>query len=129
MALGEKSDIKRVYSNPQVFGQCRSWLHKNLPGVELISISSTAKAAEKASGDKEVGALASDLAAELYGLNILNRDIQDLGGNTTRFLVIGKEYGQPTGNDRTSIVFSVRHKVGALYDSTWRFPRTSTQYE
>ena len=54
--------------------------------------------------------------AELYGLNILEQDVEDLGGNTTRFLVIGKGYGKPTGNDKTSVVFSLKHRPGSLFE-------------
>lgn len=106
--------IRRLYSHPQVFGQCRQWLHANMPGVDLIEVSSTARAAEMASGESEAGALAGDLAAELYGLKILRRDIQDIAGNTTRFLVVGKRYGDPSGNDKTSLYFGVKHQPGTL---------------
>lgn len=114
MAAGPRDQIKRLYSNPQVFGQCRQWLCENMPGIDLVSTSSTARAAEMASKEKESGALASDLAAEMYGLTVLDRDIQDLGGNTTRFLVVGKSYGEATGNDKTSLYFGIKHKAGAL---------------
>lgn len=121
MAAGPKSSLRRVYSKPEVFGQCRRWLHENLPGVELLSASSTARAAELAAKEEGTGAIASDLAADLYGLKILARDIQDMGGNTTRFLVIAQNYGPPTGKDKTSIFFAVKHKVGALYSSLETF--------
>jgi len=121
MAMIPKEEIKRIFSKPEVFGQCRHWLHETMPGVEPVSVSSTARGAEMASREPESGALASELAAELYGLNILERDVQDLGGNTTRFLVIGKDYGEQTGDDKTSIFFSVKHRVGALYDALSTF--------
>lgn len=114
MAAIPREQIRRLYSNPQVFGQCRQWLHDHMPGVDLVAVSSTARAAEMAAKEKDGGALASDLAAELYGLTILNRDIQDLGGNTTRFLVVGKRFGQATGSDKTSLYFGIQHKAGAL---------------
>lgn len=114
MAAGAKEQIKRLYSNPQVFGQCRQWLYTHLPEADLVPVSSTARAAEMAANETDSGALASNLAAELYGLTLLDRDIQDLGGNTTRFLVVGKSYGEATGADKTSICFGVTHKAGAL---------------
>ena len=114
MAAVPQDRIRRLYSNPQVFGQCRQWLHENMPGVDLVAMSSTARAAEKAATETDSGALAGELAAELYGLRILHRDIQDLGGNTTRFLVVAKQYGAATGADKTSLFFGVRHRVGAL---------------
>lgn len=118
-----RDKVKRLYSKPEVFGQCRRWLHENMPGVELISASSTARAAEMAAKEADSGALASTLAAELYGLNLLEQDVQDLGGNTTRFLVIGKGFGKPTGSDKTSVFFGVKHKVGALYDALSAFKK------
>jgi len=115
MAPGPRAGLRRVYSKPEVFGQCRRWLHENLPGVEQVPVSSTARGAELAAREPESAALASRLAAELYGLSLLAEDVQDLGGNTTRFLVIGRRYGPPTGGDKTSVLFAVKHRVGALY--------------
>ena len=76
-----------------------------------------------ASREPECAALASTLAAELYGLTILDQDVQDMGSNTTRFLVIAKNFGRPTGNDKTSVFFAVKHKVGALYDALSAFKK------
>jgi chorismate mutase/prephenate dehydratase len=123
LSRSSREAIRRVYSNPQVFGQCRRWLQERMPGVEQISVSSTARAAELAAEEPGAGALAGLLAADLYRLDVIERDIQDLGGNTTRFLVIGPTYGPPTGEDRTSIVFGVRHKAGALYEALASFSR------
>ncbi len=114
MAAGPVEGIKRLYSNPQVFGQCRRWLAENMPQVDLVPVSSTARAAEMAAQEPDSGALASELAAELYGLTVWHHDIQDISGNTTRFLVVGAQYGEPTGNDKTSICFGVKHRAGAL---------------
>jgi len=117
MARVPRERITKVYSNPQVFGQCRSWLQEHLPGVGLVPVSSTARAADMAAKEEGVGALAADLSAEIYGLDILERDIQDLHGNMTRFLVISKTFGKPTGEDKTSLMFTVRHQAGALYEA------------
>lgn len=106
-----------VCSNPQALGQCREWLAKHLPEAELIPTRSTAGAAERAKQDPTVAAIASRLAAEEFGLEVLQENIQDIAGNTTRFLVIGDEYGPPSGHDKTSIFFGVRHKTGALFQS------------
>ncbi|MFC1624195.1 prephenate dehydratase [Candidatus Omnitrophota bacterium] len=108
--------IKKVYSNPQVFGQCRSWLDSHLRGVEQIEISTTSKAAEIASRDRNACAIASTLAAEKYKLRILARGIEDIANNITRFLVIGLDIPASTKKDKTSIIFSVKDKVGALHD-------------
>jgi chorismate mutase/prephenate dehydratase len=121
MAKIERSEIKRIYSKAEVFGQCRGWLHRHMPNVDLIPASSTARAAEIASEEPGCAALASSVAAELYGLDILDEDVQDLGGNTTRFLVLARQYGPPTGHDKTSVFFAVKHKVGALYDALSAF--------
>ncbi|MCD6094232.1 MAG: prephenate dehydratase [Candidatus Omnitrophica bacterium] len=116
-------EIKRVYSNPQVFGQCRGWLNRNLPNAELIEVSSTTKAAEIATGEKYSGAIANELAAQIYNLKIVKKDIQDSLHNITRFLVIGKNEVSKTGKDKTSIVFSLKDKVGALYETLLPFKK------
>jgi chorismate mutase/prephenate dehydratase len=108
--------VKKVYSNPQVFGQCRLWLESNLPGRELIEVSSTTKAALYASREKDVAAaIASELAGRLYKLKTIARSIEDSQHNITRFLIIGKTLAKPTGRDKTSIMFSVKDRVGALH--------------
>ena len=108
--------VKRIYSNPQVFGQCRSWLDSHLCGVELVEVSTTSRAAEIASREKRSCAIASILAAKKYKLKILARDIEDSASNITRFLVIGRHIPLPTKNDKTSIVFSCKDRVGVLHD-------------
>lgn len=109
--------IKKFYSHPQVFGQCRDWIHKNFPDADLVEVSSTTRAAELAIADPDGAALGGVLAAELYGLKILEESIQDSATNTTRFLVLGRETCPATGNDRTSIMFSVKDRPGSLYDA------------
>lgn len=111
-----KSKIKRVYSNPQVFGQCRIWLQENLPYAEQIEVSSTTRAAQIASSEKNSASIASLLAAKVYKLKVIASDIEDSAHNITRFLVIGKNEAGVTGNDKTSILFSVKDKVGALHE-------------
>ncbi len=108
--------IKRLYSNPSVIGQCRMWLEANLPRVEVIEVTSTTKAAEMAVKEKGAAAIGSSLAAECYGLNMLARSIEDSPHNMTRFLVIGKVENRPTGKDKTSVMFAVKDRVGALHD-------------
>jgi chorismate mutase/prephenate dehydratase len=109
------SKIKKVYTNQQALAQCRHWLETNLPRAELIEVSSTARAAELAGSSRNSGAIASLLAASIYHLKIINRHIEDIRGNVTRFLVIGPTSSRPTGRDRTSIMFSISDRVGALY--------------
>ncbi|MFA6610049.1 MAG: prephenate dehydratase domain-containing protein, partial [Candidatus Omnitrophota bacterium] len=111
-----RSKIKKVYSVPQVFGQCRMWLEANLPGVDLIEVSSTAKAAEMSSREKGVACIGSRQAGEKYGLNLLSRSIEDSTHNVTRFLVIGRTDAKATEHDKTSLVMSIKDKVGGLHN-------------
>ncbi|MBI1869872.1 MAG: prephenate dehydratase [Chlamydiae bacterium] len=108
--------IIKIYSNPQVFGQCRSWLREHLSKVDQIEVSSTSRAAEMASKEKGAAALASSLATQYYPIRMLAEGIEDFQKNVTRFLVVGSHAAQRTGRDKTSILFSVRDKVGALYE-------------
>lgn len=109
-------NIKKVYSHPQALAQCRRWLTLNLPHAKLIETESTALAAETVAKEKHAAAISSELAADLYGLNVLVSDVQDQANNLTRFLVVGHEQAQKTGQDKTSIVFVGKHKAGVLYD-------------
>jgi len=111
-----KNKIRKVYSNPQVFGQCRIWLQKNLPNAELVDVSSTTRAAELAKKEKNSAAIASLLASKTYGLKVLASGIQDSLQNITRFLVVGKNVAARTGHDKTSLLFSIKDRVGALYE-------------
>jgi chorismate mutase/prephenate dehydratase len=109
-------DIRRVYSHPHAIAQCRNWLEDRLEDAEIIDMPSTAKAAEIAATEPHSGAVASSYAAKLYDLNVLERRIQDVPHNYTRFLVIGKKDEAPTGRDKTSLMFSLgKDNVGALY--------------
>lgn len=128
LSLGELSSIKRVYSHQQVLAQCRIWLETHLPGAELIPVANTALAAERVrhlKGDIKVGAaIASRLAAERCGLKILASSIEDSSHNITRFLIIGKHEAERTGRDKTSIVFSMKDRAGALHDVLTPFKRS-----
>jgi len=116
LSNGPKKAIKRIYSHPQIFGQCRLWLQKNLPQVELIEVSSSTKASQIAAKEKGSASIASLLAAEIYKLKVIEKDIEDSPHNITRFFVIGKNDAGRTGDDRTSILFSIKDKVGALHE-------------
>jgi chorismate mutase/prephenate dehydratase len=115
--LARRSDVKitRVLAHQQALAQCRGWLELNLPGAEHIAVGSNAEAARLVSEDESAAAIASDTAAELYGLVILEPNIEDEPTNTTRFLVIGTQAALPSGNDKTSLLISVRNRPGALY--------------
>lgn len=112
---GKMSDIKKIYSYPQATAQCRDWLEQNLPGISVIEETSTAAAARHASKDSSSAAIASELAATLYNLKFVKKGIEDFKDNYTRFLVIAKDFPPITGKDKTSIMFSIKDKPGALY--------------
>jgi chorismate mutase/prephenate dehydratase len=115
MSRGALSQIKEIYSHPQILGQCRQWLLKNMPKAHLVAAASSTKAAQIVKGRKNAACIASQIAASLYGLTILKKNIQDSTHNITRFLVISTMDVPPTGRDRTSLVFSIKDKVGALH--------------
>jgi len=114
MAKVPIEQIKEVHSHPQVLAQCRGWLERNMRDVKLVAESSSAEAAKLAAKSDNIAAIGSSLAAELYGLDILAEKIQDIPNNMTRFFVIGHHYSEKTGNDKTSILFTVKHEAGSL---------------
>ncbi len=116
MSNSDRKHIRRVYSKHEVFGQCRIWLETNLPGAELVETASTAAAAQRAQTEVGAAAIGSKLAANLYNLPVLKEDIQDFQRNVTRFLVISRQFPAPTRSDKTSVLVSVKDKVGALYE-------------
>lgn len=118
-----KKSITRIYSNPQVFGQCRTWIEKNLPKAKLSDSASTAKAALTAARHPGSACIASELAGKQYDLKVVARSIEDSAANVTRFLVIGKNMGRLSGNDKTSIMFSVKDKPGVLHDMLASFKK------
>ena len=107
-------DIRKVYSHQQSLAQCRRWLDNHLLKVERVSVASNAEAARLAGGEKHAAAIAGESAADYYGLSILVRNIEDEPDNTTRFLVLGRYDAGPSGNDKTSLLFSMPSKPGAL---------------
>ncbi len=107
-------EIRRIYSHQQSFAQCREWLAANLPEVEKITVTSNAEAVKIAANEPGSAAIAGEQAAEIYGVPILQHNIETDPENTTRFLVIGKQAPRPSGNDRTSLLLSTRNRPGAL---------------
>ncbi len=110
----ELAEIRVVYSHPQPLAQCSGWLRKQLPGARLESVSSTSRAAQLAAQEEHAAAIANELAAEIYGLTVVRRNIEDERVNQTRFFVLSHEPADPTGHDRTSVVFAVKNESGAL---------------
>ena len=119
----KRERIKVLYGHPQSLAQCRTWLVNHLPHVEIIETSSNARSAELAAAKPNAAAIAGTIVAERYKLHILEADIQDNSTNATRFLVLGRQCSPPTGNDRTSLMLSVSHEVGALYQALASFRR------
>ncbi|PYG89095.1 prephenate dehydratase [Ruminiclostridium sufflavum DSM 19573] len=109
-------DIKVIISHPQPLGQCRNYLNDTFQAIVQLEESSTSKAAQRvAAGDGTYAAVASSIAAKMYGLQILNSNIQDAKNNYTRFVVLSKAMKNKTGRDKTSIVFSTENRPGSLY--------------
>jgi chorismate mutase/prephenate dehydratase len=107
--------IREVYAHHQALAQCREWLESHLTGVRLVAFSSNAEAARLAADVEGAAAIASEAAAERYGLQRLASNIEDEPGNTTRFLIIGEHSSGRSGEDKTSLLVSVHNKPGALY--------------
>lgn len=113
---GAAEDIKKICSHPHAIAQCRNWLENNMPHVPVSEVASTARAAEMCLDDASIAAIASELAAQLYGLKVIKSRIEDNLNNFTRFLVLSQKPPQRTGKDKTSLMLSIKDKVGALYD-------------
>lgn len=113
---GVLEDVKKIYSHPHAIAQCRNWLETNLPLVPVAEVASTARAAEMCMEEPSSAAIASELAGQLYGLKVIKARIEDNLNNVTRFLVLSQKPPERTGKDKTSLMLSVKDKVGALYD-------------
>jgi chorismate mutase/prephenate dehydratase len=123
MSNSPRRQIKKLYVHPQSLAQCRGWIQNHLPHAEIVETSSNPRSAELAAKEKGAAAIAGILAAEKYGLRVLEQDIQDNAANATRFLVLGRQCSPPTGNDRTSLMLSVADKAGALHEAIAAFRR------
>ncbi|MBM3334135.1 prephenate dehydratase, partial [Candidatus Sumerlaeota bacterium] len=106
--------VRRVYSNPQPLAQCARWLNRHLPNAERIETATTVQGVQRAAREKGAAAIASELAARTYNLKIVASNIEDSHWNSTRFWVIGRRKCEPTGNDKTSLMFSIKDRPGAL---------------
>jgi len=105
---------ERIVSHAQSLAQCRDWLDAHYPGVELMAVMSNSEAARMAAESPSVHAIGPALAAERYGLTVRSANIQDQASNTTRFVVIGRDEVPPSGQDKTSLLLSIRNEPGAL---------------
>jgi chorismate mutase/prephenate dehydratase len=110
-------DIKRIYSKDIAFGQCKLFLEDfGLDEIEQIPVESTAKAAQLALKDEQSAAICSEVAARLYQLPIMFRNIEDEGNNRTRFFIISDFENAPSGKDKTTILAKLPNRPGALVD-------------
>ncbi len=112
---GDIEHVKKVYSHPHAIAQCRGWLERNMRGIAVFDVESTARAAELAADDPSAAAIAGEAAAKIYGLATIRKRVQDNTNNFTRFIIIGKISPKRTGSDKTSIIFAARDEIGALY--------------
>ena len=118
-----KEKIKKVFSHPQPLAQCRVWLTSNLPQAEIIETASTSEAAMAARSHEDGAAVASSMAAEIYGLSIFAENINDFRENITRFWVISRTALPVSGSAKTSIIVTLDNRPGALYNALGVFAR------
>ena len=113
---GRPKDVRRILSHSHALGQCRRWIAAHYAGAAVEEVSSTAQAAKEARSDREAAAVSSRLAGDIYGLKIIQGNIADNHDNITRFFVIGGDPPSATGQDKTSIAFAVKDRVGVLHE-------------
>jgi len=109
------AEVVKVYSHAQSLAQCVQWLALHLPGVPRVAVASNAEAARLAAAEPAAAAIAGEIAAAIYGLDVLAPHIEDEPNNTTRFLVLGDYEPKPSGRDKTSLVLSAKNEAGAVY--------------
>jgi chorismate mutase/prephenate dehydratase len=124
LANCEPAKVKRIHSKPEVFAQCRTWLATQYPQAELIPAASSSRAVQTAAEecrvavgegvDPSCAAIGSELAGEIYGVKLLFEDIADNVSNVTRFYVISRQKAEPSGDDKTSVMFATPDEPGAL---------------
>ena len=105
--------IKRICAHEQSLAQCRGWLREYLPQAELIGMTSNAAGARRARDEAQTAAIGPEVAAEVYGLEIVVSNIEDRADNATRFLVIGRKLLASSGNDKTTILVSTADTDGS----------------
>ena len=117
------SEITEVFSHQQSLAQCRQWLDANLPDAVRTAVSSNAEAARLVTESTNKMAIAGEVAADLYKLNILEKNIEDESNNTTRFIIIGLQEPLSTGLDKTSLLVSTGNRAGSLHEILEPFAR------
>lgn len=117
----QRAEVVEVQSKPQALSQCRRWLAEHLPEAKLVEVSSTALAAAQAAQQPGVAAIASREAGVHHGLKVIDQNIEDNSQNITRFAVIGNRRNQPTQKDKSSLMFQLEHRPGALAEAMVTF--------
>jgi chorismate mutase/prephenate dehydratase len=113
---GNMEGVTRICAHSQALAQCQTWLNQHYPNVERQAVASNGEAARIAGEDPAVAAIAAEIAAPRYSLQLVKAHIQDDPHNRTRFAVIGRLHTAPSGKDQTSLVLSVPNKAGAVYN-------------
>ena len=119
----EADSIQKVYSHEQSLAQCRNWLREHLPDVPTQAVASNSEAARLASMEDNTAAIAGELAADQFQLNMLHSNIEDQASNATRFFVLGKQDVSPSGSDKTSLLVNTPNRSGALVEVLSPFQR------
>ncbi|HMO14298.1 MAG TPA: prephenate dehydratase [Pirellulaceae bacterium] len=131
LANCQPQEVKRIYSKPEAFSQCRNWLITQYPHAELIPAESTAAAVKKAKLENEkhvdagAAAIGSSLAGEIHGMHPLFENIEDRQHNITRFLILAKCEAEISGDDKTSLMFTTDDRPGSLVDVLNVFKRAN----
>jgi chorismate mutase/prephenate dehydratase len=112
---GTMAGIARICAHSQALAQCNAWLNQHYPSIERQAVASNAEAARMASENDTVAAIAGEMAAQKYDLQVVSANIQDDPHNRTRFAVVGRLQNGASGKDQTSLVLSVANKAGAVY--------------
>lgn len=116
-----RGEITEVYSKPQALSQCRGWLSQHVPDARLVEVASTAAAARIATEKQGAAAIAGFEAGMHHGLDVIDQNIEDQADNVTRFAVLGNRPSPPSGHDKTSLMFQLKHQPGALADAMVAF--------
>ncbi len=114
LGRASRAEVREVHSKPQALSQCRNWLAQHAPDARLVPVASTALAAATASESAHVAAIASREAGIHHGLQVIDENIEDNSQNVTRFAIIGNRPCPPTGSDKTSLMFQLKHQPGTL---------------
>ncbi len=121
LAMSPSEPIEKIYSRPEIFSQCRAWLFAHYPSATLVPTPSSSHAVLLARDEPGSAAIASELAGQLHGMEVLFEDIEDNPNNVTRFFVLARERAEPSGDDKTSFMLVTKNEPGALAEALAAF--------